>query len=296
MSPNSNLIISAIYEGTDKHGQYKLIKKLGEGTYGKVYLVKHIKSGKRYAVKCQLAIEPSLIREHEIISCLSKLGIHSVPKDCDLVQKSQYHYLIMEHLNSGDLEEQIDFKRVSTDGTVRCMDPKHARIYMAHIVNLLEKLHHLGYLHADIKPANILVRENVPVMIDFGLAVKCRKRNRNSREEICGTLRYMTIRQHDHNYLVKPHDDLWSLGLTFLYLCHDKDLPWTSVGNNNWPEDKLSKAIEKVKKGKFKQYVRNGPKVFRQYFKAISKYKNSSKLPRDCYRELVHYLLNDFPA
>uniref|UniRef100_A0A1D1YW83 Protein kinase G11A n=1 Tax=Anthurium amnicola TaxID=1678845 RepID=A0A1D1YW83_9ARAE len=157
------------YLGTD---HFRVLKKLGCGDIGSVYLSELQGTRRYFAVKVMdkeaLASRKKLLRaqtEKEILQCLDHpflptLYTHFETEKCS--------YLIMEFCPGGDLH------------TLRQRQPgKHfsehaARFYVAEILLALEYLHMLGIIYRDLKPENVLVREDGHIMLsDFDLSLRC---------------------------------------------------------------------------------------------------------------------------
>lgn len=104
----------------------------------------------------------SVEQEHRILKEQHPL----LPRLYAYFEDTEHHYLVMEFLAGGDLfsllDRQPDF----------CLTEDHARFYMAEMVLACQALHHMGYLHRDIKPQNILLDNQGHIRLaDFGTSL-----------------------------------------------------------------------------------------------------------------------------
>jgi serine/threonine-protein kinase PpkA len=112
----------------------------------------------------------------------------------------------MEYLPGGDLRHQIE-QGVAESDAVK---------YTEQIASALADLHSVGILHRDMKPGNIMLREDGSIaLIDFGLAKRiARKQDITGRGEIIGTPYYMSPEQ-GRGTEVDERSDVYSLGIMF---------------------------------------------------------------------------------
>ncbi len=137
-------------------GSYRVVKLLGEGAFGKVYLVE--RKGKLYALKkLAAADEEAVIRffmETEGIERLRREhGIEGIVEILDRNPREGYY--VMEYLPKGSREYYRRTKDVS---------------FLEKLIETVAALHRAGVVHRDIKPANVRSREGFPVLLDFGTA------------------------------------------------------------------------------------------------------------------------------
>ncbi|MCO5563612.1 hypothetical protein L7F22_017259 [Adiantum nelumboides] len=159
-------------EGTLGLNQFRLLKRLGCGDIGSVYLAElrgtHCCFAMKVMDKGSLASRKKLLRaqtEREILQSLDHPFLPSLYTHFDT---DKFTCLVMEFCPGGDLH------------TLRQRQPgKHfsepaARFYAAEVLLALEYLHMMGVIYRDLKPENILVREDGHIMLsDFDLSLRC---------------------------------------------------------------------------------------------------------------------------
>src|SRR5690606_12826429 len=115
-------------------------------------------------------------------------------------------HIAMEYLAGGDLKQRIQAGVAERD----------AIEWTRQIASALAKVHSVGVLHRDLKPGNIMLREDDSIaLIDFGLAKRMRlEQEITGSGEIFGTPYYMSPEQ-GHAGEVDARSDLYSLGVIF---------------------------------------------------------------------------------
>lgn len=216
-------------EETNFSDYYKLLVKLGEGSFGTVYRVLDKKTNTEYAIKIEKKNNTSrLFNEYKIYKKLEFQGItHGIPVINNYFESKKKCYMIMQLLGKS-LDTILDEICVPFDlSTVLKLG--------INIVKLLENIHNAGFLHRDIKPNNFLIglnndRHNVYIM-DFGLSKKYIINNKHidmtTNRSLVGTARYASVNVHIG---LEPsrRDDLESVGYMLIYLLKKK-LPWQGL-------------------------------------------------------------------
>jgi eukaryotic-like serine/threonine-protein kinase len=194
-------------------GKYQVVKLLGWGTQGEVYLVVHPNLGQNMVLK--LSREPvgdderaSLIEEGRKLKALEKHA--NILQVYDLDFHEGRPFLVMEYVHGPNLEDYARHEPVT---------PHRAAELVAKLARALAMVHRKGIIHRDIKPGNILIDEaGEPRLIDFGLA---RMRNAWSDDDPTwgGTLAYMAPEQARREQdRPGPRSDLFGLGAVLYFL------------------------------------------------------------------------------
>ena len=139
--------------------KYQIIKQIGEGSFGKVFLGKYIRTDEDIAIKIQFkTIINSLQHEAKIYKQL--VDISGVPLLRNYGCDNGFHYLILDVLNF-----TLDKSNLSKEESLK---------YFKESIDIIKNIHKKGILHRDIKPDNFMIKERNSIrqlyIIDFGLA------------------------------------------------------------------------------------------------------------------------------
>ncbi|KAJ6421037.1 hypothetical protein OIU84_028418 [Salix udensis] len=151
---------------------FKLLKKLGCGDIGSVYLSELSGTRTCFAMKVMdkaaLAARKKLLRAQTEREILQSLDHPFLPTLYTHFETEKFTCLLMEFCPGGDLHAL----RQRQPGKYF---PEHAaRFYVAEVLLALEYLHMLGIIYRDLKPENVLVREDGHIMLsDFDLSLRC---------------------------------------------------------------------------------------------------------------------------
>jgi len=210
---------------------------LGVGTFGKVWLVSHKKSGTPYALK-QLS-KREIIGHHQVEGVLREKNIMANIKHpfvVDLVatfQDERHLFMLIALVQGGELFSVIHTE--TRDG----IPNGNSRFYAACILESLSHLHRRGIAYRDLKPENILIdAKGYCVLVDLGFA----KTVSDKTYTLCGTPEYLA----PEIILSKGHDsgvDYWAFGVLIYEMLVGRS-PFYSYGTD---QVSLFKRIVQVK-------------------------------------------------
>lgn len=151
---------------------FNLLKKLGCGDIGTVYLAELIGTNCPFAIKIMdnefLERRQKMPRAHMEREILSILDHPFLPTLYAHFVSENLSCLVMEYCPGGDLHV------LRQKQPARYFHEQAARFYVAEVLLALEYLHMLGIVYRDLKPENILVREDGHIMVtDFDLSLRC---------------------------------------------------------------------------------------------------------------------------
>ncbi|CAJ1968687.1 unnamed protein product, partial [Sphenostylis stenocarpa] len=153
-------------------GHFNLLKKLGCGDIGTVYLAELVGKNCLFAIKVMdnefLARRKKMPRAQTEREILRMLDHPFLPTLYGQFTSDNLSCLVMEYCPGGDLHV-LRQKQLG-----RSFSEPAARFYVAEVLLALEYLHMLGVVYRDLKPENILVREDGHIMLtDFDLSLRC---------------------------------------------------------------------------------------------------------------------------
>jgi len=210
---------------------------LGVGTFGKVWLVSHKRTGKPYALK--MLSKREIIGHHQVEGVIREKNImSSVDHPCvvnliSTFQDERSLYMLIELVQGGELFSVIHTE--TRDGIPNA----NSRFYAACILESLSHLHHRHISYRDLKPENILIDGlGYCVLVDLGFA----KIVMDKTYTLCGTPEYLA----PEIILSKGHDkgvDYWAFGVLIYEMLAGRS-PFYSYGTD---QVSLFKRIVQVK-------------------------------------------------
>ncbi|GAA6013598.1 hypothetical protein JCM11491_002720 [Sporobolomyces phaffii] len=195
-------------------GEYEIISTLGTGSFGKVKLARHVKTGLKVAMKFiskrKISTAEMSNRVHREIQYLSLLRHPHIIKLYDVISSPSDIVMVIEYL-SGELFDYI-VKRGK-------MPEDEARRFFQQIMSALDYCHSHNIVHRDLKPENLLLDENLNVKIaDFGLSNIMR--DGDFLKTSCGSPNYAAPEVISGKLYAGPEIDIWSCGvILFVMLC-----------------------------------------------------------------------------
>ena len=238
--------------------KYKIIKKIGEGSFGVIYQGKNIRTNEAVAVKIEVIQNKTYLLKNEsiIYQYLSKQkGIPTIKwfgKDDD-------HYYMVLNLLGKSLENLKDeYGRFSLKIVLQIG---------IKLIHLIESIHSKAIIHRDIKPDNFLFglnhEKNEIFIIDFGFCKSYiqdgQHIQKNKISNIIGSPNYISLNAHDC-YETSRKDDLESLGYILLYLY---------FGSLEWQNTRNLEEMKNMKIDTIQNKNKNIPIIIQSYLKEI---------------------------
>ena len=221
-------------------GKYRILSKIGEGSFGKIFQGVNSHTDETVAIKIEKSSESSLLKNEAKIYKLLEDN-PGIPKLRSFGKEGVFNYMVMDLL-----DKSLEDCRVNCGGTLSLKTVLGLGVQM---LRRIETIHDNGIIHRDIKPDNFLIKDgsNLVNVIDFGLARRYTDKNGNHIKEetgrkLTGTARYASLNVH-RGHTPSRRDDLESIGYVLLYLllgklpwqnikCNDKDKRYMMIGEN----------------------------------------------------------------
>ncbi|XP_055027041.1 ribosomal protein S6 kinase alpha-2 [Misgurnus anguillicaudatus] len=201
-----------VKEGFEKAdpSQFELLKVLGQGSYGKVFLVRKIKGSDRGQLYAMKVLKKATLKVRDRVrskmerDILAEVNHPFIVKLHYAFQTEGKLYLILDFLRGGDLFTRLSKEVMFTEEDVK--------FYLAELALALDHLHSLGIIYRDLKPENILLDEEGHIKItDFGLSKEAIDHDKRAYS-FCGTIEYMApevVNRRGHTQSA----DWWSFGV-----------------------------------------------------------------------------------
>src|SRR5437763_8943587 len=214
-----------IGEGAILNGRYRLDRQIGQGGFARVFLSTDLRLRRLVAIK---VLNPELNEDEDLLARFEReaqsiadldhpniLGVH------DYGEADGAVYLVMPYIAGGALHDRLRAeKRLS---------PRQAGGYLRQIAGALDYAHRRGIVHRDIKPQNMLLREEDGrlLLADFGIAkVLSSTTTSQTRTGVMGTIAYMAPEQFQGQ--VGRATDVYALGCVLLQLLTGQ-VPYTGL-------------------------------------------------------------------
>ena len=276
-----------------QNGKYKILKVLGQGGFGITYLAEHTMLDKYVAIKeffpkeyCDReettsqvtlgsknttdlvgALKNKFVKEAKNISKLRHTNIITIH---DIFEENSTAYYVMEFIEGKSLSDKI-----KNSGPI---SEEEAVNYVLKIADAVGYMHSLSMNHLDLKPANIMLRneDNEPILIDFGLSKQYdASGGQTSTTPIGISHGYAPIEQYRPGGVATftPQTDIYALGATLYALLSgntpphyseilEEGLPELPSNISNKTKDAVEHAME-IKKNK-------RPETIQQLVKELS--------------------------
>src|SRR5262249_37596917 len=225
---------------SESFGRYQIVRLLGQGAMGAVYLAYDPQLERHVALKTPFLGSNPITIERFFREAKAAAQLRS-PYICtvyDVGQIAGIHYISMAYIDGQPLD------RVIAEGKLKY--PRRIAEITKKIAHGLQKAHEQGSMHRDLKPANLMIdTDGEPIVMDFGLARKVDEdTNITTPGKILGTPAYMSPEQVDGDPKKIGHPtDIYSLGVV-LYQMLTGRLPFQGslasvlrqIGNDQPPK------------------------------------------------------------
>jgi len=211
-------------------GNYEIVKKLGQGGMGAVYLARQEGNDKPVALKVlfrHVSSRPNAVRRfHKEALTLAKVRSPYIIGMIETGESAGLHFIAGEFVSGGDAARYI--------GTYGKPPVAVGEMIFRHIAQALQAMHQAGMIHRDVKPENILLEfaggesgsSKTPViekarLSDFGLArmlEQTQSMQITRSMMVMGTPRYMPPEQFASTRDADARADIYSIGATMYFL------------------------------------------------------------------------------
>ena len=215
---------NSAFELGQQIGNYRIVRKLGSGGMGEVYLAEDIRLNRKVALKLlppHFTINPDRVRRFEREArAASALNHPNIVTIYEIGKADTTHFIATEFVDGKTLRQLINEKPFALNETLNVS---------IQVADALNGAHTTGIVHRDIKPENIMIRRDGYVKIlDFGLAKLTERQTIDSDLEtptllqtnpgmVMGTVQYMSPEQARARN-VGVGTDIWSLGIVMYEL------------------------------------------------------------------------------
>ncbi|MFD5234913.1 serine/threonine-protein kinase [Streptomyces qaidamensis] len=226
MAPQSSTGAGAEAELPEYAGHYRLETTLGSGGMGVVHLARST-SGMKLAVKvvhAQFARDPEFRgRFRQEVAAARKVSGAFTASVVDADSEAERPWMATLFIPGPTLSDHV--KRNGP------MSPAELRRLMAGLAEALRDIHRVGVVHRDLKPSNVLLAEDGPKVIDFGISRPKDSELRTETGKLIGTPPFMAPEQFRRPREVGPAADVFALGSVMVHAAtgrgpFDSDSPY----------------------------------------------------------------------
>lgn len=194
--------------------RYKIVKSLGEGGMADVYLAIDTIINREVAIKIlrgELENDPvTLLRFQREANAASKLNHENVVQVYDVGNSENRHFIVMEYIRGRTLKQLIQLRGA--------LHKEEAISIMKQLLSGVAEAHKQNIIHRDIKPQNVLVKDDGTVKItDFGIALAHNAVQLTQSDSVLGSAHYLPP-EITRGEVATNQSDIYSLGIVFYEL------------------------------------------------------------------------------
>ena len=245
------------------NNKYKLIKKIGSGSFGTIFEGVNSRTNEKVAIKIELISNELKLLKYETNIYKILGNISGVPKIKWYGKDQTYYYMVIDLL--GDSLEKI----LEVSGPFKMKSILQIGI---NVLNILMNIHGKGFIHRDIKPENFLLTINTPkklYIIDFGISkpflINDKHIESKMTHQFIGTQNFASINTHEF-YEQSRRDDLESLAYMLICFYFGK-LEWMNCNITFSNRDEENIFVKNKKKDLVNN--ENIPKILMDYYKSV---------------------------
>ena len=222
-------------------GRYRIVRQLGQGGMGSVWLAEDTKlDGFKVAIKMLPSVlvnnkrAYAQVKSEALVSL--KLSHPNIATVRAFEEESGSPFLVMDYIDGQTLDDYLAERgKLTEDETVKLLKP---------IAAALDYAHTQGVVHRDVKPGNVMIRKDgTPFVLDFGIAREIQETmTRVTGKLSSGTLLYMSPEQLNGD-APKPAQDIYSFA-AMAYECLKGEPPFSRGGIEDQIKHKTPEALD----------------------------------------------------
>jgi tau tubulin kinase len=223
--------------------KWKIQGKIGQGAFGEAYAAVDLYTNEDVAIKVEKLDNKKMVLKLEVIALKKIQSCPYVVRYIDSGRKDDCNFLVMERLGENLAELRKHAPR-------QCFSMSTSLRLGIQMIEALEGVHKIGYIHRDVKPSNFVMgktktKRDRAYLIDFGLARKFKLPNGDIRPPrktagFRGTARYASVNSHKLKELGR-RDDIWSVFYLLIEFLQGS-LPWKKIKD----KDHIGELKEKL--------------------------------------------------
>ena len=195
---------------------YELLTRLGRGSMGAVFLARQVSLDRKVAIK---VLSPRLSKNEDYVrrflreaQAAARLNHTNIISAIDVGDTGKYKYFVMEYAEGPTVADLLD-----RGGAI---DEKRAFGIVLQVAQALGHAHQSGFVHRDVKPANIILTPSgTAKLCDLGLAKEIEEGSGDTQEgQTLGTPDYISPEQARGDMDIDIRTDIYSLGVTLFHM------------------------------------------------------------------------------